>query len=75
MSAPAPQVIERTKTVPVCPAELRAVVAPVPAVPDGAVISANDAGQGWLSALHDYAVSAFDRETDAKEACEKVPHG
>lgn len=73
--APAPQIIERTRTVPVCPAEVRADVPAVPKVPDGAVISGNAAGQGWLSEIVGYAQSAFSRETDAQATCQKVDHG
>ncbi|WP_349321430.1 hypothetical protein [Asticcacaulis sp. MM231] len=73
MVAAAP--IEHIRNVPVCPVEVKSAVPVVPAVPDGAVIEANDAGHNWLSAIVGYARDAFTRESDAKAACEKVAHG
>jgi len=71
LKAPPPAIVTRTETVTICPAELKADPGRPPAVPDGAVIQANDAGQGWLSALYEYANGLSRRFTDAQKACPK----
>lgn len=58
--------------VPVCPAEVTATVSPAPAVPDGAIIKANDAGNSWLSAMVEYGKGLADRLMDAQAACPKA---
>jgi hypothetical protein len=64
-----PLIVTQTKAVPVCPPEVTGDVAPVPEVPDGAVIAGNAAGQGWLSELWAYAMDVHDRAVDAKTFC------
>jgi hypothetical protein len=55
-----------------CPAEIRDIPTPPPSVPDGAVVSANEAGHAWLQGLIDYALGAYARLADAHNACPKV---
>ncbi len=69
-NAPAPAVVVKTQTVTVCPAELAAEPIAPPKVPDGAVINANDQGQGWISALYAYASGMFHTVSDAHSACQ-----
>jgi len=68
--APAPAVITKVQTVTACPAELSAEPIAPPKVPDGAVISGNDQGQGWVSALYGYASGLYHTFNDAHSACQ-----
>ena len=71
LTSPEPVVVTRLQAVPVCPAEARIVVAAVPAIPDGAVLTGNAAGQAWLAQLVAYAGDMFERASDVREACQK----
>ncbi len=55
----------------VCPAELSAPVPAQPAVPDGAVVTGNAAGQDWLSQVMAWGQGLAANAHDAKAACEK----
>lgn len=66
---PDPVIQVRTETVRVCPPEL---TAPRPARPQpasDAVLTGNDSGMAWLTALLAYTGLIEDRLTDAAEDC------
>lgn len=68
-STPAPVIETRTEVRLHCPADLTAPIAAMPAVPDGATITGNEAAMGWLGELIAYARGLVDRFEDARKAC------
>ncbi|MEQ1499159.1 MAG: hypothetical protein ABL914_10895 [Novosphingobium sp.] len=59
----------RTVEVRVCPSELIATRPARPAVPDGAELTGNEAGLGWLAAVLAYTGLVEDRLNDAAAQC------
>ena len=71
LPAPDPVIVTRTVEVRVCPPELQAARPARPLVPDGAMVTGNDAGMDWLVQSQAYTALLEDRLDDAAAQCPK----